>query len=103
MFGDNLSDKEKRRLEKYVVDYKINLIELDKISDINMFKSDLRETIGMLQCRYDEEKMSRYIEDNKEVLSGLDLEASRVVRDVLNIGSLDKYVKRASGKKVYVF
>ncbi len=100
MFGKNMSDKEKRMLEKYVSNYKINLVEFDKISDINVFKSDLRQAIGMLQCRHDEEKMFKYIEDNSEAVSKMDLETSRAVGEMLNIGSLDKYIKKNAGKKV---
>lgn len=100
MFDENMSEVEKEDLKKYVPNYKINLVEFDKIEDVNVFKSDLRETIGVLQCRKDKNKMKQYIEDNREALSRLDLEASRIVQDVLNVGNLKRYRQNENGKAV---
>lgn len=100
MFNDNITENQKEILRKYVVDYKINLIQLQKIQNLEVFKSDLRETIGMLQCRHDGNKLKKYVEDNEVALSGLDLESRRVIRDVMDIPNLEKYVKTKNGKEV---
>ena len=100
MFDENMSAEQKMKLQKYVADYKINLVELDKIPDINVFKSDLRETIGMLQYKNEGEKLKEYVEENKDVLSELGIESRRVIRDVMKIINLEKYVKDKDGKEV---
>lgn len=73
MFGENLSKDQKEKLRNYVSDYKINLVEMQKIQKLVA---------------------------NKEALSWLDLEARQVISEVMNVMNLEKYVRTENGKEV---
>lgn len=61
----NIPEEEKALFEKFIPNYKINLIDANKISrDLkqkNYFQSDLQWILGMLQYKNDKEKLLDYI------------------------------------------
>ncbi|MBQ4283050.1 MAG: Rpn family recombination-promoting nuclease/putative transposase [Lachnospira sp.] len=58
-------------LKNFVPDYKINLVELEKI-DNKKFVTDLQVMFGMLKYRKDKKSLARYIEKHREYFAKVD-------------------------------
>lgn len=64
--------EEREFLEKYLPNYKINLIHAENIGDTNVFDSCLQQIFDMLKCRNNKKKLYQYVKDNREKLLKMD-------------------------------
>ena len=64
-------------LQKYVSNYRMNLIEVNNDEDVTKFKSDLQIIFSMLKYRKDKRKLLEYTKEHKEGLDELDYESLR--------------------------
>lgn len=71
MFDMPLNTRASDVLKRYVPDYRINLIELEKI-DYKKFTTDLQIMFGMLKYRKDKVLLARYIEENRSYFADVD-------------------------------
>lgn len=86
-------------LDKYVPDYRINLVNIMNMEDTAMFRSDLQMVFDMLKYKENKEKMKVYTRKNSERLRRLDIETVNVIKYLLNAGkSLEKIID--NNKKV---
>ena len=51
-------------LRSMVQDYQINLIEIRKLSDTSMFKTDLRQVFDFIRCSHDKKALKKLIESD---------------------------------------
>ena len=58
-------------LREYIVDYPMFLVEVREIKNLERFKTDIRYVFGFIQNTSDKAKMSRYIEENREVFEDM--------------------------------
>lgn len=54
-----------------ISDYPLNLIEVNRIENIDVFKTDLRLVFGFLQRRENKEKLHNFIKENEEEFRNL--------------------------------
>lgn len=54
-----------------IVDYPLNLIEVNKFKDIEQFQTDLRVVFGFLQRREDSCALKAYMEENEKIFQNL--------------------------------
>lgn len=48
-------------LKKYVQNYRINLIDVGNLKNLERFQTDLQEIFGMIQCKGSKEKLIEYL------------------------------------------
>lgn len=53
-------------LKAVISDYRINLIEVRKMEDTSVFKTDIRQVFDFIRCSEDEKKLRELIENNEE-------------------------------------
>ncbi|MBQ4283973.1 MAG: Rpn family recombination-promoting nuclease/putative transposase [Lachnospira sp.] len=58
-------------LKSFVPDYKLNLVELDKI-DNKKFVTDLQVMFGMLKYRKDKKSLARYMNEHRDYFAKVD-------------------------------
>ena len=88
MFEVEDSDKVRAVLDKYVPNYKVNLVDIMNMEDTTRFRSDLHIVFDMLKYREDKEKMRAYTEENIEDLSNVDIETANVMKYLLKAGKI---------------
>ena len=89
--------EEYKMLKKYVPNYRINLIDPRKYSDLTCFQTDLQMVFGMLKYRKSKEKLLKYVQENKAYFSRIDEESYHALRVMLGSDQSLKSVEEKSG------
>lgn len=71
-------------IQQYISNYKINLIDVGKVEDVEKFRTDLQIVFGMLQCRGNTEMLVDYVSKNEEFFGCIDRETFRALREFLH-------------------
>ena len=87
-FGGNEEDK--AILKKYLPNYKINLIDAERINnhEIKCFTEDLQVILTMLKYRHAKKELNGYINDHKQYFQNVDYETSQAIKVFLNMKSI---------------
>ena len=84
-------------LEKYVSNYKMNLIEVKNIEDITKYKSDLQIIFHMLRYRKDKRRLLDYTKEHRDYFECVDYESLQAMVVLLNAGELLAKVNEKKG------
>ena len=84
-------------LQKYVSNYRMNLIEVNRIEDVTKYKSDLQMMFHMLEYRKDKRRLLEYTKEHNEYFEKLDSETLQAMAVLLNTGKLLAKVKEKKG------
>lgn len=89
--------EEYKMLKKYVPNYRINLIDPRKFSDLTCFQTDLQMVFGMLKYRKSKEELLKYVQENKAYFSRIDEESYYALRVMLGSDQSLKSVEEKAG------
>lgn len=81
-------------VKQYIQNYKLNLIDMAHMKDINVFHSDLQQVFGMLKYKTDKDLLNEYINQNPEYFNNIDKETAFVIGELLDSKELLKRQKR---------
>ena len=70
-------------LQKYVSNYRINLVDAGNIKELENFHTDLQEIFGMLQCRQNKVQLLNYVKSKEQYFRHLDEETYQVLQEFL--------------------
>ena len=76
MFQLEGTKEENEILEKYLPNYKINLVDAERLEDVEKFSNDLQVILTMLRYRDSKEELTDYINENKKFFQNVDYETS---------------------------
>ena len=85
MFQLEGTKEEKEILEKYLPNYKINLVDAERLKDVEKFSDDLQVILTMLRYRDSKEELTDYINENKKFFQNVDYETSQAMKAFLNM------------------
>ena len=85
MFRLEGTKEEKEILEKYLPNYKINLVDAERLEDVEKFSDDLQVILTMLRYRDSKEELKHYIDENKKFFQNVDYETSQAMKAFLNM------------------
>ena len=85
MFQLEGTKEEKEILEKYLPNYKINLVDAERLEDVEKFSYDLQVILTMLRYRDSKEELTDYINANKKFFQNVDYETSQAMKAFLNM------------------
>ena len=85
MFQLEGTKEEKEVLEKYLPNYKINLVDAERLEDVEKFSDDLQVILTMLRYRDSKEELTDYINENKKFFQNVDYETSQAMKAFLNM------------------
>ena len=71
-------------LRKYIPNYTINLIDAERIDNLEVFQKDLQVIFGLLKCRKDKKKLRQYVEDNQDFFKSVDVDTGMVISSFIN-------------------
>ena len=80
-------------LKKYIPNYKINLVDVERLENLAMFQEDLQVIFGLLKCRKDKQKLKKYVEENKEFFKNVDVDTGMVIGAFMNSNSIMNEIK----------
>ena len=80
MFRLEGTKEEKEILEKYLPNYKINLVDAERLEDVEKFSDDLQVILTMLRYRDSKEELKHYIDENKKFFQNVDYETSQAMK-----------------------
>ena len=75
-------------IQKQIQDYSINLIEVRSFSDVDKFKTDLKEVFGFLQNNNSKYELQKYIQEHRDALIDLEEDAYDLICAISDIGKL---------------
>ena len=85
MFQLEGTKEENEILEKYLPNYKINLVDAERLKDVEKFSNDLQVILTMLRYRDSKEELTDYINENKKFFQNVDYETSQAMKAFLNM------------------
>ena len=85
MFQLEGTKEENEILEKYLPNYKINLVDAERLKDVEKFSDDLQVILTMLRYRDSKEELTDYINENKKFFQNVDYETSQAMKAFLNM------------------
>ena len=85
MFRLEGTEKEKAILEKYLPNYRINLVDAERLEEIERFSEDLQVILTMLKYRKDKDGLRNYVNENKKFFQKVDHETSQAMKAFLNM------------------
>lgn len=97
MFPEEILESQFQVLEKYVPNYRINLVEAGNVERCELFRTDLQEIFGMLKYRKDKKELMNYLKENEYYFKNVDEDTYHVIGEFLHS---DKTLKREVGRQV---
>lgn len=87
-------------LQKYVSNYRINLVDAGNIKELENFHTDLQEIFGMLQCRQNKVQLLNYVKSKEQYFRHLDEETYQVLQEFLQSERILKQeIKKEEGEE----
>ena len=82
MFRLEGTEKEKAILEKYLPNYRINLVDAERLEETERFSEDLQVILTMLKYRKDKDGLRNYVNENKQFFQKVDHETSQAMKHI---------------------
>lgn len=82
--------------KQYIPNYKLNLIDVGNVGEVEKFQSDLHLIFGMLKYRNQKSGIQEYVQNHREYFSSVDIETYQAIRELLHSEKQLKSVR--SGK-----
>ena len=89
-------------MQKYIPNYWINLIDADKVEDIECFETDLKEIFGLMKCRKDKQALLDYVRANEAYFRHVDSGTYRAIGELLQSKKIlenEVYKEEKEGEK----
>ena len=87
-------------IQKYVQNYRINLIDAGNLKNLERFQTDLQEIFGMIQCKGSKEKLIEYLREKESYFRNVDEETYQAIREFLHSERILKgQIKKEEGKE----
>lgn len=80
-------------LHKYVPNYPINLFSPYDTDNLSVFKTDLQKVFGVLQCRYDKQRLRAYVKEHEDYFGCMDYDS---VNAMIALLDAEKHIKNNS-------
>ena len=100
MFRLEGTKEEKEILGKYLPNYKINLVDAERLEDVEKFSDDLQVILTMLRYRDSKEELKHYIDENKKFFQNVDHETSQVMKAFLNMKQIPDEAEQKEEKEM---
>lgn len=90
----------KEILRKLIPNYHINLVDVNKLEDTSVYKTDLQVILGMLKYRKDKKKMQSYVQEKSEYFQHIDIDTYHVLRVLLKAEKQLEYIKEKDKEEI---
>ena len=81
-------------LRKYIPNYTINLIDAERLENLDVFQKDLQVIFGLLKCRKDKKKLKQYVEENKDFFKSVDMDTGMAISSFINSENVMKMIEK---------
>lgn len=84
MFRLNEDADEKEVMEKYIPNYHINLIDAERLENLERFKTDLQVIFNMIKYRDKKDSLMKYVGEHIDFFENVDRETYQACREFLS-------------------
>lgn len=89
------------KLKEYIPDYPVNLVTPDGGVNKELFRTDLQQIFGVLECRGDRRRLEEYLEEEKEYFRQVDYISARAIGSFLGSEAiLNKVLEKQKEEKI---
>lgn len=99
MFPGDMSILQWEVLEKYVSNYRVNLIDLNNIEHLERFQTDLQVIFGMVKYKREKKNLLDYVEKYRGFFQGVDRDTYYALGALLDSQSLLKIISEGKIEK----
>ena len=72
------------KIRKYIPNYAVNLVDVERLEDTTVFQTDLQYVLNMIKYREKKEKILEYVEENKSYFQHMNVDSYRALGVFLN-------------------
>ena len=74
----------RENLQKYIPNYRINLVDAERLQNTDMFQTDLQYVLNMIKYRQKKEKILEYVEANRSYFQRMNMDTYQALSVFLN-------------------
>ena len=74
----------RENLRKYIPNYRINLVDAERLQNTDMFQTDLQYVLNMIKYRQKKEKILEYVEANRSYFQRMNMDTYQALSVFLN-------------------
>lgn len=93
-FGDLDSE-----FKEYITDYKINLLEINAIENLDEFSDELRAVFAFVKYQKDRQALQTYVNSNSEIFKSLNTEVAQTISTLVDTKELQTYIDKQNDKE----
>lgn len=88
-------------IKKYIPNYPIHLVTPDGVIDKELFRTDLQQIFGMLECRGDRKRLEEYLAKEREFFSQVDYISAKAIGSFLGSEAIvNKMIEKQREEKI---
>ena len=91
--------RENKVLQRYIPNYRINLLEPGRMESLECFRTDLQEILSMLKYRSNRKELMEYVKENEQYFRSVDEETYYVLREFLHSKKMLKDIRGITGRE----
>lgn len=100
LFPDSMNDPGGEKIKKYIPNYRINLVDLYRIDNLECFHGDLQMIFGMVKYKEDRKRFLEYVQRHRNFFQKIEPETYRAICVLLNSPvKLDLREEQGDGKE----
>lgn len=84
MIFRNGTGGENENLRKYIPNYRINLVDAERMKNTNVFQTDLQYVLNMIKCKNSKDKTLAYVEANRSYFQEMSADSYQALGVFLN-------------------
>ncbi|MDD3184621.1 MAG: Rpn family recombination-promoting nuclease/putative transposase [Anaerostipes sp.] len=88
------------RFKNLIQNYKINLLEVTKIENLDDYSDDIKVLFGFIKYQKNASQLKRFINENKEIFSCVSRETCSTIESVTKTKELQKYIEKDENEEV---
>ena len=72
------------KIRKYIPNYAVNLVDVERLEDTTVFQTDLQYVLNMIKYRQKKEKIPEYVEANRSYFQRMNMDTYQALSVFLN-------------------
>ncbi|MDD3404229.1 MAG: Rpn family recombination-promoting nuclease/putative transposase [Hespellia sp.] len=85
--------EELKPYQTLIGNYGLNLLEVNKIEDLDSYDDDLKMVFGFVKYQKDKEKLEEFVTKNRKLFENVPLETSKTIEVMANVKGVHKYME----------
>ncbi|SHK70611.1 hypothetical protein [Hespellia stercorisuis] len=85
---------ELKSYQPMMMNYKLNLLEVAKIRDLDTYGDDLKMVFGFVKYQRDKKALEKFVEKNRAIFSKVPMETCKAIEVLTNTKEISKHIEQ---------